>query len=82
MHKAHTKCIRGVSLSEKFARSVHHGRHARHTPVLSICFARDSDASIWIFDSRMLLPTAAWLLVLCATALTANLCLVSNAWIE
>jgi len=45
--------------------------HATVIPVLSICRARDSDASIWMFESRMLLPTqaAAWLfkLVLCAT---------------
>ena len=74
MHKAHTKCtwgVRGFAQyaqsahkvhmgGEKFAKSVHQDRHARHiVPVLSIWLARDTDASLWMFDSRMLLPTAA-----------------------
>ena len=64
MHNASTKCTWGVRRfaqyaqsahkvhmgGEKFAKSVHQDRHARHiVPVLStlIWLARDTDASLW-----------------------------------
>ena len=52
MHKGHSAAHKVHMGGERFAKSVHQDRHARHiVPVLSIWLARDTDASLWMFDS-------------------------------